>query len=216
MSKIEVNHGLTAASIRSASFRESDHSIEIVWSTGAAVRRRGRDGNYFDEILSLDPAHVRLERLNAGAPFLNTHNDSNLSAVLGSVIPGSARIAAGKGVARVALSKAPADADHVLKIRDGVIRNISVGYAIHSVERIETDTAIPIMRVIDWEPLEISAVPVPADYGAGIVQSARTKPSRSTQADVRTIPRYSADAARARCIVKMQQRNLLRPTGALH
>ncbi len=213
--KIELDHNMTAAQIRSASFRESDNSIEIVWTTGAAVRRRGRDGAFYDEVLSLDPAHVRLGRLNAGAPFLNTHSDKSLSDVLGAVVAGSARITAGRGLARIALSKAPGDADHVLKIKDGVIRNISVGYAIHAVEKIETDNAIAIFRVVDWEPLEISAVPVPADAGAQIMQAARNKP-KTAIATVRTVPKYSPAAARLRMFAKMQQRGLLRPEGSTH
>ena len=38
------------------------------------------------------PEHVRLERLNAGAPFLRVHEAHDLDAVIGSVVPGSARI----------------------------------------------------------------------------------------------------------------------------
>ncbi len=206
MSTIELQNGAIGAQIRAASFRESDNSIEIIWTTGAPVRRRGLDG-YYDEILSLDPAHVRLGRLNAGAPFLNTHRDGNLSDVLGVVITGSAKIVAGRGVARIKLSTAPGDADHVQKIKDGVIRNISVGYAVHAAERIETDSGIPILRVVDWEPLELSAVPVPADAGAQIVQ-ARSKAAKSSTVTVSTLPRYSVDAVRARMMAKNMQRNI--------
>jgi hypothetical protein len=61
-------------------------TIEMVWSTGAAVRRRDlfTDRRY-DEVLSLDPRHVDLSRLNAGAPLLNAHGAANLSNVLGVV-----------------------------------------------------------------------------------------------------------------------------------
>ena len=45
-------------------------TVEVVWSAGARVRRASFFGEPYDEELSLDPAHVRLERLNAGAPFL--------------------------------------------------------------------------------------------------------------------------------------------------
>ena len=204
--KIELDHGAIGAQIRAASFREADNSIEIIWTTGAAVRRRGLDG-FYDELLSLAPGHVRLGRLNSGAPFLNTHRDGNLSDVLGAVVAGSAKIVAGKGLARIKLSTAPGDADHVQKIKDGVVRNISVGYAIHSAERIETDSGIPILRVTDWEPLELSAVPVPADAGAQIVQ-ARSKAAKSSTVTVSTLPLYSVAAVRARVLAKNMQRNI--------
>lgn len=214
MKRIELDHGAIGAQIRAASFRESDNSIEIIWTTGAPVRRRGPDG-YYDEVLSLDPSHVRLGRLNSGAPFLNTHSDRNLSDVLGVVVAGSAKITRGRGVARIKLSTAPGDADNVQKIRDGVIRNISVGYAIHAAERIETDSGIPLLRVTDWEPLEISAVPVPADAGAQIVQ-ARSKAARSSTVSVTTLPRYSVAACRARMMAKHLARGLSFHTGTTH
>lgn len=151
-----------------ASFDSGDNSVEVCFTTGASVRRRGPDG-YYEEELVVSPTSVRLGRLNAGAPFLNTHSDWSLEDVLGSVVPGSARIVGTKGFARVRLSTAPADADNVAKIRDGIVRNVSVGYAIHRVEKVEAgDGGVPIWRVVDWEPFEISAVPIPADPGAQI------------------------------------------------
>ena len=66
-------------------------------------------------------------------------------------------------------STAPVDAEHVTKIRDGVIRNISVGYRIlQTVATAATATALAVLRVTEWEPIEISAVPIPADPGAQV------------------------------------------------
>ena len=49
-------------------------SVEVVWSTGAMVRRTDLwTGKRYDEVLSLDPRHVDLSRLNSGAPLLNAH-----------------------------------------------------------------------------------------------------------------------------------------------
>ncbi len=138
-----------------------------MWSTGARVRRRSWTDGPYDEELVVTPEAVRLDRLNAGAPLLNTHASWSLADVIGNVVPGSARIVGGEGVCRAALSKAPGDADIVQKIRDGNITNISVGYRIHKVEKIEgLDGAPALWRVVDWEPFEISAVPIPADPGA--------------------------------------------------
>lgn len=84
-------------------------------------------------------------------------------------MPGSAKIENGVGTARIQLSKAPGVADTVLKIREGVIRNVSVGYWVHKVVKTEgDDTTIARWDVVDWEPLEISAVPIPADAGSQI------------------------------------------------
>jgi phage head maturation protease len=56
----------------------------------------------------------------------------------------------------------------VSKIRDGIIRDVSVGYTIHRVEKTENVDSDDEWRVVDWEPLEISAVPIPADAGSQI------------------------------------------------
>lgn len=89
--------------------------------------------------------------------------------MIGSVVSDSARIEDGKGFATILLSKAAGVADTVTKIREGVIRNISVGYWIHKVVKTEADdVTVARWDVVDWEPLEVSAVPIPADPGAQI------------------------------------------------
>lgn len=166
-----------AAQVRAASYDEADNSVEVIWSTGATVARRNwMTGKRYNETLELRQGAVRLDRLNAGAPLLDTHDDWSLRSVIGNVVPGSAKIEGGKGIARVRLSNAPGDADTVIKIRDGNITNISVGYVIHKVEKTENGDGEPDdWRVVDWEPMEISAVPIPADPGAQIRSADRTE-----------------------------------------
>jgi hypothetical protein len=165
---IELPRQARLAELRSASFNTDDNTVDLIWTTGAKVRRRSWIDGPYDEELVVDTDSVRLDRLNAGAPFLNTHSDYDLSDVIGAVVPGTAKIVNGQGIATVRLSSAPGDADNVQKIKDGIVRNVSVGYLIHGVEKLESDRgdAVPIWRVVDWEPMEISAVPIPADPGA--------------------------------------------------
>jgi phage head maturation protease len=166
---IELPRQLRAAEVRAQSFDENANTIDVVWTTGATVRRYDWLAGAYDEVLEVGEGNVRLERLNAGAPLLNSHNACDLDDVIGSVVPGSARMEAGLGVATVQLSRSEDDASVVQKIRDGIIRNISAGYIIHAVEKLERDDgSAPVWRVTDWEPVEISAVPVPADPGAQI------------------------------------------------
>jgi phage head maturation protease len=57
----------------------------------------------------------------------------------------------------------------VQKIREGVIKSIYVGYIIHSSVRTEGEKGQPdTVLVNDWEPIEVSAVSIPADPGAQI------------------------------------------------
>ena len=142
-------------------------TVEVVWSTGARVRRVPFFGQPHDEELSLDPAHVRLERLNAGAPFLRVHELTELDAVIGSVAPDSARIENGRGVATVRLSERE-DVEAIWRdIQAGHIRAVSIGYQVHRYEVSKPEGGRELWRAVDWTPFEISAVPVGADPAAG-------------------------------------------------
>lgn len=142
-------------------------TVEVVWSAGARVRRATFFGEPYDEELSLDPAHVRLDRLNAGAPFLKVHELDTLDAVIGSVVPGSARIENGRGIALVRISER-ADVEPIWRdIQAGHIRAVSIGYQVHRFDIPKPDGGRELWRAVDWTPFEISAVPVGADPAAG-------------------------------------------------
>ncbi len=142
-------------------------TVEVVWSAGARVRRATFFGEPYDEELSLDPAHVRLDRLNAGAPFLKVHELDKLDAVIGSVVPGSARIENGRGIALVRISER-ADVEPIWRdIQAGHIRAVSIGYQVHRFEVSKPEAARELWRAVDWTPFEVSAVAVGADPAAG-------------------------------------------------
>ncbi len=203
---IQLPPMLRSAELRASSFEEKDHTIECCWTTGATVRRVSWVDGAYDEELVVSANAVRLDRLNAGAPMLNTHAQWDLSSVIGSVMPGTARIETGKGLARVQLSRAPGDADIVQKIRDGIVRNISVGYIRHKIEKVEKNGETPLWRVVDWEPHEISAVPIPADAGSQF----RAAPAgeRSSLFPCSIVGLSAAAAARVR--MQMSERRLPR------
>ena len=142
-------------------------TVEVIWSAGARVRRASFFGEPYDEELSLDPAHVRLDRLNAGAPFLKVHEVDTLDAVIGSVVPGSARIENGRGIAQVRISER-ADVEPIWRdIQAGHIRAVSIGYQVHRFDISKPDGGRELWRAVDWTPFEVSAVPVGADPAAG-------------------------------------------------
>ncbi|KUF08920.1 HK97 family phage prohead protease [Pseudoponticoccus marisrubri] len=164
---IELPAFRRSAELRPASIDPETRSVEVIWSTGARVRRAALFGEPHDEELSMAPEHVRLERLNAGAPFLKVHEAHDLDAVIGSVVPGSARIENGQGVARVRLSERDAVGDIWLDIEAGHIRAVSIGYQVHRFEISKPDGQCELWRAVEWTPFEITAVPVGADPAAG-------------------------------------------------
>lgn len=160
------------AAVRPGSVDIDARTVELTWTTGAKGRRWSWDvGSYMEELDVSDGA-VRLDRLNNGAPLLDTHNQYQLSAVLAVVE--RAWLDGGEGHALVRFSKRD-DADVVFKdVVDGILRNISVGYAVHRYEVVdEEDDKLPTYRAVDWEPLELSLVPIGFDDGAK-VRSAKT------------------------------------------
>jgi len=156
-----------AAELSPNTIDPESRSVEVIWSTGARVRRMSLFGEAHDEELSMAPDHVRLERLNNGAPFLKVHDAGDLDAVIGSVVPGSARIENGQGIARIRISERDSVGDIWRDIEAGHIRAVSIGYQVHRYEVSKPEGGRELWRAVDWTPFEISAVPVGADPAAG-------------------------------------------------
>ncbi len=158
------------AQSRPAAFGTVDRearTVQVTWSTGAAVPRVSwLDGPFMEE---LDMAGARMGRLTSGkAPFLANHDAYDVAGQPGVIE--SAKVTGKQGIAQVRFTPEGIDpeADKLFeKIAAGIVRNISVGYRIHRAEKIETaGTKVPTVIARDWEPLEISAVTIPADAGA--------------------------------------------------
>lgn len=145
-------------------------TVDLTWTTGARVLRQPFFGEAYYEELSLNPRHVRLDRLRNGAPLLDSHNGYDLGGQIGVVE--KARIENGVGIATVRFPSEGIDAaaDAIFrKVADGIVRNVSVGYRVHRLEKQKSgEEETPVMRATDWEPYEISLVPMGADPAASI------------------------------------------------
>lgn len=166
------------ASVRADTVDEGARTIDIVWTTGATVQRVRWEGwddlVEYDEQLMVDNDAIRLERLNDGAPFLDSHRRfGGVGNVLGSVVPGSVRIENGRGTAKIRLTSAADAAPAIQRILERSINKVSVGYRVHRFEITKRDGERDLWRAVDWEPFEISAIALPADTGASI----RSEPS---------------------------------------
>ncbi len=171
MARVTRNVGPLSVRAEVASVDPEKRTVDLVWTTGARVRRGFWEP--YEEELSLDEKHVRMGRLNSGrAPLLDSHNGYDLRGVLGVVE--SARIDAkakqGHATVRFARPDDSDKSDRVFRlVQDGIIRNVSVGYRVHRLEKVEeTSDRIPVMRATDWEPYEISMVPMGADAEAAV------------------------------------------------
>jgi len=160
-----TNRGLRSAEL--TTFNDNDRTVEIIFSTGSAVKRYSWDEGYYMEELEISASAIDMARLNSGASLLNTHNQGDMTDRLGAVIPGSARVEGNQAICTVKISRNPEGERLMVDLRDGLPLPISVGYKVHEFMKTEGDeNSLPIYRATRWEPLEVSAVPVPADFGA--------------------------------------------------
>jgi len=159
-----------------SSIDADSRTIDLVWTTGAAVRRRrydwesGRVLNY-DEILVVSDKAVDLSRLNSGAAVLDSHNVWSTQSQVAVVERAS--IAGGEGRASIRFPKAGVDeaADRMFAlVADKIVRNVSVGYAIDKVRIEKSEQAGDVEKwfVERWTPYEISFVTIGADPGAQV------------------------------------------------
>jgi HK97 family phage major capsid protein/HK97 family phage prohead protease len=120
------------------------------------------------EILDVTATSMRQGRLRSGANLLMDHDWKDVVGVVESVEIGADRVA--RAVVRFGKS---ARAEEVWQdVKDGIRRNVSVGYIIHKAQLVETKDGLETYRVTDWEPFEISLVSVPADTTVGVGRSA--------------------------------------------
>jgi len=118
-----------------------------------------------DEVLDHGDGAVRLDRLNNGAPLLFNHDMNQLVGVVER-----AYVKDKRGYAEARYSSSAFAQQMKDDVRNGIIRNVSVGYRIlrmgdHDKKR--TDE----YRITEWEPLELSLVTIPADPTVGVGRS---------------------------------------------
>lgn len=153
------------------------------WYSGAAVQRYSfLDGRY-SLTFSMNPSHVRLGRLTSGnAPVLNSHRDYDVKDVIGVVE--SASIQNGEGRGEIKFSDRPEVAGIVQDVESGVLKNISMGAIVHALRDTTPKGAKEkAFMAVDWEPVELSIVPVPADAGAHFLAADKTFPCELTQGE---------------------------------
>ena len=121
------------------------------------------------EVLSHDPSHVDLGRLNDGAPLLMDHNTNDqIGRVETATVDGK------RGQAVVRFSKSARGSEIFNDVVDGIRQNISIGYRIHEmgIDESRSEGDVETYVATAWQPYEVSVVSVPADNSIGISRSA--------------------------------------------
>jgi len=165
MKQIKINKQFIESRFLPETINDEKRTIEITWTTGQRGKRSTWFGDSYFEELEVSKKAVRMDRLLNGAPFLDAHNGYSNRAVIGVVE--TAALDKGKGTAIIRFSQ-DEDADKLFsKVKEGVLRNVSVGYKVHKYE--ETyEGKDRVLRAVDWEPVEISLVPIGFDSSATV------------------------------------------------
>ena len=143
---------------------EEARTVGLSFSSEAPVER------WFGmEVLSHDPKHVNLGRLNDGAPLLMDHNiNDQIGRVESAMVDGK------RGQAIVRFSKSARGSEIFNDVIDGIRQNVSVGYRINEMELDESrsEDEVETFVATSWQPYEVSVVSVPADNSIGISRAA--------------------------------------------
>jgi HK97 family phage prohead protease len=170
--QIKVDDCHIKAEFTSSSLNVETRTVEMVATTDAPVKRYdwNRDTD-FNEVLSFEKGHFRTARLEKGIPLLDDHDRyDGIAGVIGVVesykTEGNSLVV----TARFANTEKGNQAMELVK--DGIIRNVSIGYKVHKYEQQAgydpKGKDLPTYKATDWEPMEVSLVPIPADPYAGV------------------------------------------------
>lgn len=138
--------------------QDEERTIEFPFSSELPVARW-----FGEEVLDHSREAVNLSRLNDGAPLLFNHDPDR---VIGVVERAWVDEEKRRGMARVRFSRNDFAQQVLADITDGILRNVSVGYAIGDAEN-RGDSIV----ATSWEPHEVSVVSIPADPTVGIGRS---------------------------------------------
>jgi HK97 family phage major capsid protein len=159
LAPLDYKAALVRAADADQPVEDEQRTFEFSFSSEAPVDRWfGR------EVLSHEAAAIDLSRLNDGAPLLWNHNPDQ---VLGVVERGWTDDEKRRGMVRVRFSRSAFAAEKLDDVRDGILRNVSVGYEILDAAPLREAGQDGIIAT-RWQPLEVSIVSVPADPGVGL------------------------------------------------
>ena len=160
------------AAIDAATVNVEKRTFDIVWTAGAEVPRVDwYTGQRYVEVLEVSEQAIRLGRLESGrAPVLDSHSRWSLASVMGVVEAGTVKIDDGQARATVRMSSREDLAGVIEDIRSGIVANVSPGYITHAYREEKRDDKF-YRTATDWEPIEISFVPVGADPDAGLARA---------------------------------------------
>ena len=189
------------------SINEENKSIELSFASSEPYERW-----WGVEVLKIDNNAIDMTRLNDSAPLLFNHNPDKVIGVVEK-----AWVEGGKAKAQVKFGNSKKAQEIWADVKDGILKNVSVGYQIKEMQLIESKDEVDTYEVTKWYPLEISIVSIPADNTVGIgrsleeeinikgvkmdenqVKTPKTEEKTEAKVDVKEVERKAREAERSR------------------
>lgn len=144
-----------------SSLNQEKRTVKVQFSSEAPVQRW-----FGTEILDHRAGSVDMKRVKKGTAVCYEHGQRIGITESGTITSD------GVGEAEIRFAKTAIGNDMLMEVADGTLRWVSVGYHVRHFD-VNEDTNE--WRAIDWEPLEVSLVGIPADTSCKIYRSNQTK-----------------------------------------
>ncbi len=148
--------------------KSDDGTITVAISSEFPVRRYDwwRDEEYY-EVLGHSASELDLSYSRDGLPFVASHrawDADQQHGIVENVRLEKDRVLRGD----VRMSRAPRSQEIKQDLEDGIRKKVSVGYILGDYEETKSKKEEIPTRRYNWMPIEVSTVPIPADYTVGI------------------------------------------------
>jgi len=137
-------------------------TVQLAFSSEIEV-----DRGYYVEVLSHEPGACDLSRLNDGGALLVGHDWNDQVGVIESASIDADR----RGRAVVRFGKSARAEEIFQDVCDGIRKHVSIGYTCSAWKLTEERDHVDVYTMTQWQPYEISIVPVPADASVGVGRS---------------------------------------------
>ena len=163
---------------------ESERTVELSFSSDDPYLRP-----WGYEVLSHDPSAVDMSRIKNSAALLAEHDRAKQIGVVESAWLDGKK---GRAVVRFSNNSQLAK-EYFDDVKDGIRKNISVGYAVYDDEKTDTKDGEDVWTVTRWMPFEISVVSVPADSTVGVGRSKKQEDQMPKELENKTEGQKSSE-----------------------
>ena len=154
------------------SYDEKTRTFSAIIATENSVLMKDRDGKLFNEILSCDPKHCKVERIRSGAALLDGHmRYGGTTSLIGGVRNPEFSVIDGKKVITgdFKLSRRANVEDIVKDLQDGILNSVSPGYTVFAYQDMSRKgDRYPTYMAVDWVINEVSMEPIQADIDSRV------------------------------------------------